>query len=58
MATHEWKAIKSTEEAEIRVKNALEALEQERVKRRALRAARNGKRVDTSSDVDDRSDAA
>jgi hypothetical protein len=38
MATHEWKAIKTTEEAETRVRNAIEALEEER----ALRLERKG----------------
>jgi hypothetical protein len=49
MATHEWKAIKTAEEAETRVKNALEALEHERsVKRdnRERRAAQYAARMD------------
>ena len=37
MATHEWKAIKTPEEAEIRVLNALETLERERSDKRARR---------------------
>ena len=37
MATHEWKAIRTTEEAEVRVLNALEELERERSDKRAKR---------------------
>jgi hypothetical protein len=45
MATHDWKAIKTTEEAEIRVHNALEALEQERTIKRANRERRAAQRA-------------
>jgi hypothetical protein len=37
MATHEWIAIRTTEEAEVRVLNALEDLERERSDKRAKR---------------------
>jgi hypothetical protein len=37
MATHEWKAIRTTEEAEVRVLNVLEELERERSDKRAKR---------------------
>jgi hypothetical protein len=45
MATHDWKAIKTTEEAKIRVQNALEALERERAVKRANRERRAAQRA-------------
>jgi hypothetical protein len=41
--TNEWRAIKTDEEAEIRVANAMDALKQERARKAAERAARAGK---------------
>jgi hypothetical protein len=53
MATHEWKAIKTTEEAEIRVQNALEALEHERSVKRANRERRAAQRAARMNAIDD-----
>jgi len=44
-ATHEWKAIKAAEEAEIRVRNAVDALVQERGVKRANRERRAAQRA-------------
>ncbi|WP_456629681.1 hypothetical protein [Bradyrhizobium sp. URHC0002] len=41
--TNEWLAIKTDEEAEIRVANAMDALKQERARKAAERVARAGK---------------
>jgi hypothetical protein len=43
--THEWKAIKTAEEAETRVKNAHENLERERATKRAIHAERAERRA-------------
>jgi hypothetical protein len=43
-ATNEWRAIKTKEEAEVRVKNALADLERERAIKRAVRAQRAAER--------------
>jgi hypothetical protein len=44
-ATNEWRAIKTKEEAEIRVRNALAELERERATKRAIRAKRAADRA-------------
>ena len=43
-ATNEWRAIKTKEEAEVRVRNALAELERERAIKRAVRAQRAAER--------------
>ena len=43
-ATNEWRAIKTKEEAEVRVRNALAELERERAIKRAIRAQRAAER--------------
>ena len=47
-ATHEWKSIKTADEAKIRVSNALDRLERERAIRAANRAEHAAKRVQRS----------
>jgi len=56
MATHEWKAIRTTAEAEVRVLNALEELERERSDKRAKREQRLSAR-DANAGLDALDDA-
>jgi hypothetical protein len=48
MATHEWKSIKTTDEAKLRVSNALSELKRERAMHAAARADRAMKRAERS----------